>query len=271
MAQKKQAEWLDQWRTFQDNEKFLFQEWISPNTIEDFTDKVVLEAGCGGGQHTSFIAPLCKEVVAVDLNSIAVAAERNKESTNIRFLEEDISDMDLDEKFDIVFCIGVVHHTDDPDKTVENLIHHLKPGGRIILWVYSKEGNWIAAHVVEAFRRKFLTGVHTNRLVLLARVLTAMMYVPIYTLYLLPLPLLPYYEYFQNFRRLSFERNVLNVFDKLNAPQVRFIAEKQVRGWFPDANFLDIHIAHYKGVSWQASATLAKGSAQLERDPQPDK
>ena len=80
------------------------------------------------------------------------------------------------------------------------------------------------------------------------------MYMPIYTIYLLPLKFLPFYEYFQNFRKLTFYRNTLNVFDKLNAPQVDFISRERIAKWFNANDFTDIHISSYKGVSWSGSA-----------------
>ena len=256
VAQEKQREWLDQWRTFQDDELFLFQDWIHPNGLDTFQGKTVLEAGCGGGQHSSFVAKYCEKLVAVDLNSVEVAKSRNREYTNITFLEEDIATMDLEIRFDLVFSVGVVHHTDNPDRTVRNLIRHLKPGGRLILWVYSKEGNWISEHVVERFRKRFLQSRSTLGLVRISRAITGLMYIPIYTLYYLPMRFLPYYEYFQNFRKLSYERNVLNVFDKLNAPQVQFIEERRVRDWLSSHTFSDVSITRYRGVSWRISATL---------------
>jgi len=62
-----------------------------------------------------------------------------------------------------------------------------------------------------------------------------------------------FYEYFDNWRKLSYERNVLNVFDKMNAPQTWFISEKQIRSWFDPKEFSEIHITPYKGVSWRGS------------------
>lgn len=255
--QVKQPQWLEQWKSFEDDEVFLFQDWISPNTLEDFQDKVVLEAGCGGGQHTAFIAPYAQRIVAVDLNSIEVAKKRNQRWKHITFVDDDISSMELSERFQVVICIGVVHHTDDPDATVKNLIKHTAPGGRIVLWVYSKEGNWLAEHVVEGFRKLFLRNLGTGMLIALSKAITLGLYIPVYTLYLLPLKSLPYFEYFENFRRLTFLRNTLNVFDKLNAPQVQFITRKRVESWIDPSLFHDIHISHYRGVSWRASATLA--------------
>jgi SAM-dependent methyltransferase len=253
MEQVKQAEWREQWSMFTDNESFLFRDWIYPLKLEDFKDKSVLECGCGGGQHTSFIAPYAREILAVDLNTIEIARKRNKKAKNIRYLEADISTMDLDRKFDIVFSIGVVHHTDAPDKTVANLIRHVKKGGMLILWVYSKEGNFLVENVVEPLRRIFFAKMKRNYLAKLSRVITLLLYLPVYTIYLLPFRRLPYYEYFTNFRKLSFYRNTLNVFDKLNAPQVEFISRERVEGWLNSNNFEDIHIRPYKGVSWTAS------------------
>ncbi len=49
MPQLKQSQWYDQWEMFQDEELFLFKDWIYPITLADFRDKEVLEAGCEGG------------------------------------------------------------------------------------------------------------------------------------------------------------------------------------------------------------------------------
>lgn len=255
MKQKKQSEWLEQWSMVQDNEKFLFEDWIHPNKLNDFKDKTVLECGCGGGQHTSFVAPFAKHITSVDLNAVDVAKKRNKDAKNITFLEDDIANMDLKKKFDIVFSIGVVHHTDDPDKTISNMIKHTKKGGKTIIWVYSKEGNFMVEYMVEPLRKLFLTGMSRKNLLRLSKVTTALMYIPIYSIYLLPLKFLPFYKYFKNFRKLSFYRNTLNVFDKLNAPQVQFISKKRARRWLPKDTYKDVHITPYVGVSWRISGT----------------
>jgi len=239
----------------QDQERFLFEDWIAPNRLEDFRDQEVLEGGCGGGQHTGFVAAVAQSVTAVDLNTIDIARGRNARFQNIDFEEADLTTLDLGRRFDVVFSIGVIHHTDDPDRAVESLARHVRPGGRLIVWVYSDEGNLLVKRLVEPARKVFLTRLSRQTLLHLSRALTALLYLPVHTVYRLPLTGLPYFEYFENFRRLSFERNTLNVFDKLNAPQVQFITRERVESWFPEAAFEDVSITRYKGVSWRASGT----------------
>lgn len=258
MKQLEQSEWYEQWQLLQDNELFLFEDWIYPNRLEDFKGKSVLECGCGGGQHTAFVAEYAKSVTAVDLNTTKIARERTKQYNNIEFIEDNIADMDLNRQFDVILAIGVVHHTNNPEKTVKNLIRHIALYGKIILWVYSKEGNYLIEKAVEPTRNRFLIKMSRRKLLILSKVITALIYLPIYSVYLLPFKFLPFYEYFQNFRKLKFNRNVLNVFDKLNAPQVIFISRQRAMRWFDPAIFSDIHISCYKGISWRLSVIKAK-------------
>ncbi len=258
-AQVKQSEWHDQWSMLSDQERFLFEDWILPFRMQDFAGKDVLEGGCGGGQHTGFVAEVARSVTAVDLNTADIAQKRNRDRMNVKFVDADLMQMDLGRQFDVVFSIGVIHHTDDPDRAVANLARHVKPGGRLILWVYSDEGNGLAKSLVEPARKLFLKNMSRPNLLNLSKAITALMYPPIYSVYRLPARFLPYYEYFENFRKLSFERNTLNVFDKLNAPQVQFITRQRAESWFPPAEWRNIHLSPYKGVSWRVSGIKRQG------------
>jgi SAM-dependent methyltransferase len=255
-GQGKQAEWSEQWTLFEDDERFLFEEWIAPRTMADFAGRSVLECGCGGGQHTALVAPVAASVTAVDLNTAEIARSRNATFTNVRFIEADIATLDLDERFDVVFCIGVIHHTDDPDRTFESIYRHCTPGGLIIIWTYSAEGNALVRFVVEPVRAVFLRWLPRRVLVWISRFVTALLYPVVYTIYLpRATSFLPYHEYFRNFRRLGFRRNVLNVFDKLNAPQTHFTTYERCRRWFADDRFEaeSISIRKYAGVSYSLS------------------
>lgn len=122
--QAKQGEWVRQWALFkvkQEDMVTLFTEWIHPNTLDDFRDKRVLDAGCGHGQHSRFMAQYAREVVGVDLNTTEIAREETKILPNVQIQEGDIARIDFLQPFDIVCCIGVIHHTNNPDATFANL------------------------------------------------------------------------------------------------------------------------------------------------------
>jgi SAM-dependent methyltransferase len=250
---KNEAAWSYQWNTLEDDSEMLFREWIRPVELDDFRDKLVLDAGCGGGQHMRFVAPYASEVVGVDLSCSEIAARKSSGFENVSAMEADIATMDLGRQFDIVYSIGVLHHTDDPRAAFQNLARHVRPGGRLIVWVYSHEGNLLNRVLVEPLKRVLYGRWPRPVLLGLARVLTALLYLPVYTVYLLPLRFLPYHAYFGNFRRLGFQRNLLNVFDKLNAPQTVFLERGEVASWFAEG-FRDVSIESYMGVSWSASA-----------------
>ena len=106
----------------------------------------VLVAGCGTGQHAITVATRYPpaQVTAVDLSlpSLAHALRKTREAgiSNIRYLHGDILDLkSLDEQFDIIECIGVLHHMDDPVRGWHVLKDILKPGGIMRIGLYSEQ------------------------------------------------------------------------------------------------------------------------------------
>lgn len=244
-----QAEYLREY-------EFLYHDWIYPCKYTDCKDKEVLDAGSGPGIQVRLIAKHAKRVTAVDLDALDITCSKTKDlAYKVDYVRADIGTMDLGKQFDIVNCVGTIHHTDNPDETFRNLYNHVKPGGKIIIWTYSHEGNFLVRRCVEPLRKLFLDGASHRTLWGISFFLNAVLYPIIHTIYRLPLTALPYYEYFENARKMSFKRNALNIYDKLNAPQTHFVTERQIRSWFNSSHFRDVHISMYKGVSWRGSGT----------------
>lgn len=243
--------WKKQWEKFDNSNINSFNEWIYPNKLMEFQDKKVLDAGCGKGRHVFLIASYAKKIIGIDKYTYKEAIKNNKKIKNIKIKKGDISTMNLKEKFDIIFCIGVLHHTKNPTKSFKNLEKYLKKGGRMIIWVYSKEGNFIMERIVEPLKKRLFFKL--NNLDNISKAITILTYIPIYTLYLLPLPFLPLYYYFKRWRTLNFSENWMNVHDKLNASQTQFIKEETVKEWFK--GYKKVHIDHMNKVSWRGSGT----------------
>ena len=78
---------------------------------------------------------------AIDLSSAVEAASRNlRHHPNASFYQADIFNLPFaDGTFDVIYSIGVLHHTPDTRRAFLSLTKLLKPGGVIAIWVYSTE------------------------------------------------------------------------------------------------------------------------------------
>lgn len=107
----------------------------------------VLVAGCGTGAETMASARRFtnSEVLAVDLSltSLAYAVRKTMEIElrNVSFAQADILELEgLGRQFDVVECAGVLHHLADPLAGWRVLARLTKPGGYMLMALYSKRG-----------------------------------------------------------------------------------------------------------------------------------
>lgn len=109
----------------------------------------ILDAGCGTGVGTEYLAHLNlqAEVVAIDLSpgALAVAKERCQRSGagRVEFHNLSLSQVDqLPGVFDLINCVGVLHHLGDPVQGIQALASKLAPGGLMHIFVYGELGRW---------------------------------------------------------------------------------------------------------------------------------
>ena len=139
-------EW-NKYNAIDSNYELQFRKWINPLKSEDFKNKRVLDAGCGMGRNSYWSLKYgAKELVAFDFDerSVSVAKKTLSCFNNASVEFKSIYKILWQDEFDIVFCIGVIHHLENPKKAINNLIKAIKPGGKILIWVYGHKGNeWI--------------------------------------------------------------------------------------------------------------------------------
>ncbi len=125
----------------------IFTKQIKPNKINidnKFDNPNVLIAGCGTGQHICIAANyLNANILGIDLSIASLAfAKRKVEELglkNIEFLQADILELNnLNKKFDVIECLGVLHHMKDILKGLKILVDLLEPHGVLQIGLYSE-------------------------------------------------------------------------------------------------------------------------------------
>lgn len=109
----------------------------------------ILDAGCGSGVGTEYLVHLNPQaqVLGIDLSAgtLAVAKERCQRSgaNRVEFHQLSLFDVEkLPGEFDLINCVGVLHHTPDPIGGIQALAKKLAPGGLFHVFVYGELGRW---------------------------------------------------------------------------------------------------------------------------------
>ncbi len=128
-------------------------------------DVRILDAGCGSGVGTEYLVHLNPQaqVTGIDLSAgtLAVATERCRRSgaDRVQFHQLSITDVDqLPGQFDLINCVGVLHHMPDPIRGIQALATKLAPGGLLHIFVYAALGRWEIQLMQEAIA--LLQGPH---------------------------------------------------------------------------------------------------------------
>lgn len=107
---------------------------------------VVLDAGCGAALSALELFGPCFDsmsYIGVDVSdAVKVACKRiHKHDYKGIFFRESLMSLPFaPNSIDIIFSEGVLHHTDSTHAALEALIPLLRPGGRILFYVYNKKG-----------------------------------------------------------------------------------------------------------------------------------
>jgi len=111
---------------------------------EELKGKSVLEVGCGAGRFTEILLESGSTVYSVDLSqAVDVNVENFPSSPKHLVMQADVARLPLlPNSFDVVFCLGVIQHTPNPEITIENLAKFLKPGGWLLIDHYAKSLSW---------------------------------------------------------------------------------------------------------------------------------
>ena len=132
-----------------------FLEWFAPLDPASFSGQSVLELGFGNGSllhHMADYDPA--RLVGVELGDTLARARElitKVPPGGLDLRQGDLTQVDVG-RFDLVYCIGVLHHLQDPELGFRSVLRHVRPGGAFHCWVYASEGNALIRHVVDPIR-----------------------------------------------------------------------------------------------------------------------
>lgn len=226
--------------------------------VDDLKGRLVLDAGAGLGRFCEVVLNHGGNVVAVDLSCAIDAARRNLgDREGVHFIQADIFNLPFrPETFDFVYSWGVLHHTPDPAGAFQELPPLVKPGGKLMIFVYAKYNKAYIA--TTEFYRRFTTRLPQRLLLKLCYLAVPLYYVgkipvlgPFVTRVLLPVSVKP----------PTHRWRVGNTFDLYSPRYAFFYDHVEVHGWFERAGFEQVKpVAPDGGVSLIATKPPLDGS-----------
>jgi SAM-dependent methyltransferase len=205
-----------------------------------------LDAGCGRGRYTRFLAPHVRSMVALDGSDATLSAARNlSDMPNAVVVRADLRRAPFAEaSFGFIASYGVLHHLEDPRGGFDRLLRLLAPGGVLALYLYSRPerrgARGVGLAAATALRRVTVRLPHRvlrASCTPIAAVLAVAVVAPgrlgdargVGRLSSLPMA---------TYRDKPFRSLVLDTFDRLSAPIEHRFTWGELAPWFAESNLI---------------------------------
>ena len=197
----------------------------------------------------------------VDLGDSVISARRNMAVVTAvpwQVVQADLMSYQSD-GFDVVYCIGVLHHLADPAGGFQAVLRNTAPGGRLHCWVYAREGNGVVRWLVDPLRRVVSRLPWRVTKYGAALPLAVLLFAAAKLCGALPagrwvdrLPMAPYLRWIS---RSSFRFHFHVAFDQLVTPRTRYIRREEIESWLHSASEQlvpgSVYIMMRNGNSWK--------------------
>ncbi len=228
-----------------------FRRWTVHLAPEDWRGKSFLDVGCGTGRNSYW--PMiygAREGAAVDLDERSLAAARRNLARfpSLAVTRASAYEIPWTNRFDIAFAIGVIHHLEDPLAALKEMVRAVKPGGRVLIWVYGREGNGALLALLDPLRRVLLQRLPIS-------VVHHLSLYPATALFLLlrfGFRPNPYWDLISRFR-FAHLRSI--VFDQMLPRIAHYWPRETVEELMRKAGLEDVRVALVNGISWSAIGT----------------
>jgi SAM-dependent methyltransferase len=234
-------------------ERDIFLEYTR-TVPSEFRGQLVLDAGCGNGRYAKLVNDWGARVVAVDISSAVDAAQRNLgDRPDVDVVQADLFKLPFcPETFDIVYSVGVLHHTPDARGAFAAIQPLVKRGGFFSIFVHG-QGNRVLHATNRALRRWTATRSYSTTW-RFAQALTAIGKV------LVSIPFAGPMLYLMGRQIVYFDPDLHNTFDHFSAGFTSFHRKDEIRGWYDG---WDDVVVRYAGVANES--IYARGAKPIGR------
>ncbi len=255
------ADFGEQWTNFQDNEGYygsaaLFTDMCEPLVRADgVRGRRVADIGSGTGRIVRMlVAAGAAHVVAVEPSAAYDVLCRNVADIGDRVecVRATGDQLPRDRQFDLITSIGVLHHIPDPAPVVQAAYEALRPGGRLFVWLYGREGNR-AYLALTGPLRAVTTRLPHQVVVWLATFLQLLLKPYVRASRVLPLPLSRYFV--EVFAHMTDDKQVLIIYDQLRPAYAKYYTRAEASALLASAGFSDVRTHHRHGYSWAVVGT----------------
>ena len=147
-------------RSVEEHRYEVYAPWLKEAVgFQSFGGRRLLEIGPGLGTDHAQFARAGAQTYAIDLTTTHLDLTRRRfalEQLETRLARADAESLPFAEaSFDVVYSFGVLHHTPDTLKAVEEARRVLKPGGVAIVSLYHRHSafHWVALVLCRGIRR----------------------------------------------------------------------------------------------------------------------
>jgi SAM-dependent methyltransferase len=255
----------EQWINYQQNPGYygsaslladLFGPLISLDAIDGSR---CADIGSGTGRIVNMLLDAgAAHVVAVEPSQAYSVLRENTavRADNVTYLNIRGDELPPEQNLDLVVSMGVLHHIPEPDPVVVAAFNALHPGGKLLIWLYGREGNETYLRMIGPLR------LVTKRLphMLLAWLCSVMnLLLDAYILLCRIFPL-PMRKYMSNvLARMPRSVRYLTIYDQLNPAYAKYYRKAEAEALLARAGFVDVQTYHRHGYSWTVVGTKPKG------------